>query len=106
MAENVSPAASSTAQRRAAWSLGLGLLGVVATILVILKIQLFTSSGYTLMWGVVGVLGLGAVGAGATARSDGRFPGRAKLGIVIGAALVIFFALIAGHVVGFDGGLG
>ena len=87
MAENASPTPSSTAQRRAAWSLGLGLLGVVATILVILKIQLFTSSGYTLMWGVVGVLGLGALGAGVTARSDRRFAGRAKLGIVIGAAL-------------------
>lgn len=103
MAENLTPATRSPAQRRAVWSLRLGLLGVVATILVILKIQLFTSSGYTLMWGVVGLLGMGALGVGATARDDGRYSGRATLGIVLGAALVIFFALIAGHVVSIDG---
>lgn len=103
MAEITTPAAGSGAERRAAWSLGLGLLGLVATILVILKIQLFTSSGYTLMWGGVGVIGLGALGAGVTARSGGRYSGRAMLGISIGAALVIFFALIAGEVVHIDG---
>ena len=51
MAEKISPTASSRAERRAAWSLGLGLAGVVGAILVIAKIKMFTSSGYTLMWG-------------------------------------------------------
>ena len=103
MTENAAPAAGSAAQRRATWSVRLALLGIVATVLVILKIQLFTSSGYTLMWGVVGLIGLGAMGVGATAREDGRYSGRATLGIVLGAALVVFFALIAGHVVSIDG---
>jgi len=103
MAESTTPAAGSAVERRASWSRGIGLLGWVAAFLVFLKIQLFSSSGYTLMWGVVGVLGLVALGVGATARNDGRYPGRAKLGIVLGALLVGFFALIAGEVIHIDG---
>jgi hypothetical protein len=106
MAENISPKAGSAAERRAAWSLGLGLAGVVGTILVIAKIKLFTSSGYTLMWGAVGVLGLGALVAGVTAWSDGRFSGRAKLGIAMGTAVVVFFILVAMEVVAFEGARG
>lgn len=98
--------AGSAAERRAAWSLGLGLAGVVGAILVIAKIKVFTSSGYTLMWGAVGVLGLGALIAGVTAWSDGRFSGRAKLGIAIGTAVVVFFVLVAMEVVAFEGGPG
>jgi hypothetical protein len=55
------------------------------------------------MWSVVGVLGLVALGMGATARSDGRFPGRAKAGMALGAVLVGFFALIAAEVVHING---
>ncbi len=106
MAEKISLTASSRAERRAAWSLGLGLAGVVGAILVIAKIKVFTSSGYTLMWGAVGVLGLGALIAGVAAWSDGRFSGRAKLGMAIGASIVVFFVLVAMEVVSFEGGPG
>lgn len=103
MAESTTSAADSPTERRAAWSLRLGLLGWVAAFLVFLKIQLFTSSGYTLMWGVVGILGLVALAVGATARRDGRFPGSAKVGIILGAALVGIVVLIAGEVVHING---
>ena len=106
MAENISPTAGPAAERRGAWSLGLGLAGVVGAILVIAKIKVFTSSGYTLMWGAVGVLGLGALIAGVTAWSDKRFSGRAKLGIAIGTAVVVFFVLVAMEVVSIEGGPG
>ena len=102
MAGNISRTAGSAAERRAAWSLGLGLAGVVGAILVIAKIKMFTSSGYTLMWGAVGVLGLGALIAGLTAWSNGR----AKLGVAIGTAVVVFFVLVAMEVVSFEGGPG
>ena len=103
MAQDITPTAGSAAQRRAAWSLGIGLLGAIATILVVLKIQLFGSAGYTLMFLVVGVLGRAARGTGATAWSDGRFPGRAQLGILLGVALLILFALVAGEVIHING---
>ena len=54
----------------------------------------------------MGVLGLGALIAGVTARSDGRFSGRAKPGMAIGTAIVVFFVLIAMEVVAFEGGPG
>jgi len=106
MAEKISPAAGSAAERRGAWSLGFGLAGVVGAILVIAKIKVFTSSGYTLMWGVVGLLGLGALITGVTAWSGGRFSGRAKLGIAIGTGVVALFVLVASEVVHFEGGEG
>lgn len=103
MAEPTTPTAGSAAERRASWSRGLGLLGIATAVLSFLKIQLFGSSGYTLMWGIVGILGLVALGVGATARSDGRYSGRAKLGIALGALLVGLFALIAGEVIHISG---
>lgn len=106
MAEHISPSAGSAAERRGAWSLGLGLAGVVGAILVIAKIMVFTSSGYTLMWGVVGLLGLAALIAGVTAWSDGRFSARAMLGMAIGTAVVAFFVLVASGVIHFEGGPG
>lgn len=106
MAENISPTAGSAAELRAAWSLGLGVAGVVGAILVIAKIKVFTSSGYTLMWGAVGLFGLGALIAGVTAWSDGAFSGRAKLGIAIGTVVVVLFVLVALGVVHFEGGPG
>lgn len=74
-------------------ALGLGLLGLAA--LVVAIIATGNDDEPEWLWFIPPVIGLAALAAGFTTRQGGRFPVRALIGMVIGAALVVLFALFA-----------
>lgn len=78
---------------RANLSLGLGIAAIAAQI--IAMVANGDGDEYGWMWIVMAVLALGALVTGLTARVDGKIPGRAVMGMVIGALLVLLFALFA-----------
>jgi hypothetical protein len=78
---------------RANLSLGLGIAAIAAQI--IAMVANGDGDKYGWMWIVMAVLALGALVTGFTARVDGKIPGRAVMGMVIGGLLVLLFALFA-----------
>ena len=78
---------------RANLSLGLGIAAIAAQI--IAMVANGDGDKYGWMWIVMAVLALGALVTGLTARVDGKIPARAVMGMVIGALLVLLFALFA-----------
>jgi hypothetical protein len=78
---------------RANLSLGLGVAAIAAQI--IAMVANGDGDKYVWMWFVMAALALGALVTGFTARVDRRIPGRAMIGMVIGALLVLLFLLFA-----------
>ena len=78
---------------RANLSLGLGIAAIAAQI--IAMVANGDGDKYGWMWIVMAVLALGALVTGFTARVDGKIPGRAVMGMVIGGLLILLFALFA-----------
>ncbi len=78
---------------RANLSLGLGIAAIAAQI--IAMVANGDGDKYVWMWFVMAALALGALVTGFTARVDRRIPGRAMIGMVIGALLVLLFLLFA-----------
>jgi hypothetical protein len=48
---------------------------------------------YAWVWYVMAALALGAIAVGFVARVDGRIPGRAVLGMILGALMFLLFML-------------
>jgi hypothetical protein len=67
--------------------LGLGIAAVAGFILAAVVVGSDDEPGW--LWLIAPVIGLGALAAGFTAREGGRFPGRAVIGMVIGALAVL-----------------
>ena len=84
---------TSATSPRANLSLGLGIAAIAAQI--IAMIANGDGDEYGWVWVVMAALALGALVTGFTARVDGRIPVRAVIGMVIGALLVLLFALFA-----------
>jgi hypothetical protein len=78
---------------RANLSLGLGVAAIAVQI--IAMVANGDGDKYGWLWFVMAALALGALVTGFTARVDRRIPGRAMIGMVIGALLVLLFLLFA-----------
>jgi hypothetical protein len=84
---------ASATSPRANLSLGLGVAAIAVQI--IAMIANGDGDAYGWLWFVMAALALGALATGFTARVDRRIPGRAFIGMVIGALLVLLFLLFA-----------
>jgi len=78
---------------RANLSLGLGV--GAAVLWVIALIANGDGDAYGWLWLVMAIVALGALAVGFVARVDGRIPGRAMIGMAIGAIVVLVFLLFA-----------
>jgi len=86
MANTSPPGQAGTTPSRANLSLGLGIAAIAGFILAIVATGSDDEPGW--LWLISPVIGLGALVAGYMAREGGRFPGRAVIGMVIGALAV------------------
>ena len=87
MADTSPPGQTGTTPSRANLSLGLGIATITGFILAVVVIGSDDEPGW--LWLISPVIGLGALVAGFTAREGGRFPGRAVIGMVIGALAIL-----------------